>query len=339
MRPRITPVYPTDEPGIEAAYLIEAAALAQDVPDLPPLSRTEHVGQFRFPHPATRRHCWLAELAGRPAGVLAVELPILDNLETAWVSLTVHPDLRRRGVGRALHSHAVDAVRALGRHRLMGDYVTQIDGGPRRDAAPAAFASAVGAKAALPEVRRRLDLAEADLASWDRILADAWTHARGYSIVRWTKAVPAEHAADVAALDSRLLLDAPLGELALEPERVDVARVRATERMAADRGRRMYHSAIRHDGSGRLVAWTAIGFDGDETAHAWQQITIVDPEHRGHRLGLITKIDNLWHAQAAEPAFRYLHTWNAAENTHMIAINQTLGFRAVDGWTDWQQEV
>ena len=36
---------------------------------------------------------------------------------------------------------------------------------------------------------------------------------------------------------------------------------------------------------------------------------------------------------------RYIDTWNAAENKPMIAINEAIGFRAVDGWVDWQHDV
>jgi GNAT superfamily N-acetyltransferase len=263
----------------------------------------------------------------------------LDNLHMAHVDLTVHPEHRRRGVGRALHSEAVAFARSQGRRRINGQYVTQLPGGAPREDAPGAFADAVGAKIALPEVRRRLDLDTVDTAAWADLLADAWTHARGYSVVRWVGAAPEQYVADVAALDGRLLLDAPMGELDLEPEKVDVARIRGNEETARNRGRRLYHVGVRHDASDRLVAWTTIAFLADTTSHAWQLITIVDPEHRGHRLGLIAKIDNLEHTLAHEPGLRDVNTWNAAENTHMIAINETIGFRAVDGWVGWQQEI
>ena len=61
--------------------------------------------------------------------------------------------------------------------------------------------------------------------------------------------------------------------------------------------------------------------------------------HRGHRLGLLVKIENVRHTLGSERDLRYIDTWNAAENTHMIAINEAIGFRAVDAWVDWQLEV
>jgi hypothetical protein len=31
-----------------------------------------------------------------------------------------------------------------------------------------------------------------------------------------------------------------------------------------------------------------------------------------------------------------MNTWNAESNTHMIAINERLGYRPVEYWTEWQ---
>jgi RimJ/RimL family protein N-acetyltransferase len=92
------------------------------------------------------------------------------------------------------------------------------------------------------------------------------------------------------------------------------------------------------DKSGRLVALTALGFERSSPWHAWQWITIVDPEHRGHRLGMVVKLENLRHAREHEPDLRVIDTGNAAVNDHMISINEAIGFRAVDAETHWQQE-
>jgi hypothetical protein len=73
--------------------------------------------------------------------------------------------------------------------------------------------------------------------------------------------------------------------------------------------------------------------------HVGQGITLVDPAHRGHRLGLWTKIENLRYAIDELPGMRYIDTWNATVNAHMIAINERMGFRPVDAWYDWQLEV
>jgi RimJ/RimL family protein N-acetyltransferase len=195
----------------------------------------------------------------------------------------------------------------------------------------------MGLEPALPETRRRLDLDSAPDTSALRV--DAQRHAVGYTPVAWLGPVPDEFRDDVARLGSRLVLDAPMGDLDVEPEKYDADRIQVTDEVVTLRGRRMYYAAIREDATGRLVAYTSIGFDAATTTHGWQQITIVDPAHRGHRLGILVKLANLDNVRAHEPGLRYLNTWNAQENAHMITINEALGFRAVDDWVACQYKL
>ncbi|HYN95155.1 MAG TPA: GNAT family N-acetyltransferase, partial [Pilimelia sp.] len=225
------------------------------------------------------------------------------------------------------------------RKRLIGDYVAGLPGGPPRDGGFAAFAAAVGAVPALAEVRRRLDVTEVDEADLAAVLADAYRHAAGYTVVGWTGATPEEYLADVAYLDGRMSIDSPMGDLAWEPEKVDADRIRASDEVQLRWGR-VYHTTVAvHVATGQVVAWSGLSFEDGVPWHAWQQNTIVEERHRGHRLGTIVKIENLRRARAAEPGLRFIDTLNAAENTHMIAINEALGFRPVDAWHDWQQDL
>ena len=62
-------------------------------------------------------------------------------------------------------------------------------------------------------------------------------------------------------------------------------------------------------------------------------VTVVHPEHRGHRLGLAVKLANL-EALAGSRArdVRLIVTGNAAVNAPMIAVNDMMGFEvAGDG--------
>jgi GNAT superfamily N-acetyltransferase len=332
----IAPIDPADTGALDAAYRIRAAAQAADVPDFPPLCRRRADAAIRHPMPGIVSVAALARLDGEPVGYANLFLPQLDNTDNATVDLFVHPAYRRRGVGRALLAHGARLLRERGRKRVVAMAVSGLPGGPRRDGAGDAFAAAVGARAALAVARRRLDTARLDRAALDALAADAESRSAGYRAVRWRDYTPEEYAADVAYLEGRLTTDAPLGDLEWEPERIDVARLRETERGLDARGRRRYHHGAVHVASGRLVAWTLLDLGASVPWHAFQQITIVDPAHRGHRLGLLVKIGNLRYALAHEPELRAVDTINAAENAHMIAINERLGFRPVDAWTDWQ---
>jgi GNAT superfamily N-acetyltransferase len=332
----VKPFDPSDQTAADQAYEIERVTLAADLPDFPPMGRAQFFGNLHNPWAGTRTEYAIASIDGEAAGFVRIILPVLDNLEMAEIDLQVHPSHRRRGVGRALYEFTEARVRELGRKNIACMAARTLPGGVERDSAPAAFAEALGATSALVDVRRRLDLTVRDDAALDTALAAAWEHAGGYSVVQWQMETPEQYVNDVAYLDGRLLSDAPMGDLAWEPEKIDAARIRAGEKILLARGRRRYHTGLRHDATDRLVAWTTVDLMGTVDWHAYQQITLVDPPHRGHRLGLIVKIENLRHALAHEPGLRVIDTWNAQANKHMIAINEAIGFRAVDAWDNWQ---
>ncbi|GGM31048.1 GNAT family N-acetyltransferase [Micromonospora sonchi] len=329
----ITPFEAADESAIEQAYQIGVAQVAADLPDFPPFCRRRFIARVRHPMPGSESIYLLAQIDGEPAGFLVLDLPQLDNTENAAAEPVVHPAYRRRGVGRALYEHGVGVLRERGRKRVSG--MSQAHA-PDRPSPGSAFATGLGAVDALPDVRRRLDTADLDQAELDSLLAAARARSAGYEVLFWRGRTPDELIADVAYLEGRLLIDAPMGDLAWEPEQIDAERLRGMELALDARGRRRYHVGVRHEASGRLVAWTLLDVSASADWHAYQQITIVDPDHRGHRLGLLAKIENLRHLLAHEPAVRAIDTFNAASNDHMIAINEQLGFRVLDRWSNWQ---
>ncbi len=327
---RISTVPFADDSGPDHAFGIICSCQEFDQPDLPALPREAFLAALANPWPGMTYERYLGLLDGRPVGYLLLGLPQHDNRTLVEVELQVLPGHRRRGVGRALLDLALERARALGRHHLVGGTVqTRPDG--------AAFAEAVGAQAALQQIRYRLDLHETDPARLAALLADAWKHAAGYQLVQWVGVPPADLIDDVARLDSRLNLDAPTGDLELEPERVDAEQIRQAEDSNVSRGRETLNTGVLYDG--RLVGWTAIAGLLAEPRRAWQQITLVEPEHRGHRLGLVLKLENLRQARVRRPALQFIDTLNALSNEPMIAINRTIGFKAAESTIQWQLTV
>src|SRR5262249_17759669 len=150
-----------------------------------------------------------------PAGTLNMWLPQLDNVGNARVDVRVHPALRRQGVGRALYDFAIAQARQRDRVRIISDSVATLPGGTPRDEAVAALATAMGAHKALVDVRRRLDLSTVDVDTLPM------PRAPGYSAVAWRDRAPDEFLADLGRLDGRMALDAPMGDLVVEPWKVD----------------------------------------------------------------------------------------------------------------------
>ncbi len=331
-----------DDPAIvDSWYETLRAAGRAEVPDFPEVCRYGRLAGLRHPWPGNRVEYWVAVEGEHVVGSAELSLPTLDNLDNAYLELYVHPGRRRRGVGAALFDQAADRARANGRKRLMGNTAEPLPGGPERDPAGSAFAGRTGADRVHGEVRRRLVVGTVDDAVLDRLLAEAWSRADGYDLVTWRDSTPEDIVGDVAYLDGRLVTDAPMGDLAWEKENIDATRVRAAEAASRARGRRSYSAGAVHRRTGRLAAYTTIAFDQspDSAWHAFQNITIVDPDHRGRRLGTVVKVANLNLVRAAEPAMTTVDTWNAATNGYMISINEAMGFRAVDHFADWQLEL
>jgi GNAT superfamily N-acetyltransferase len=328
----VAPFDPSDEQAIRQAWAIEQDSDQHEFPDIPHDPLEEFELRVRQPPPGHRYERALAFLDGAPAGYIELSMPLLDNLEILTTRLSVRPELRRRGVGRALHTWAVDRARADGRKRLIGQATDRAPGGP-------AFAAAMGAKPGLHDTRSRLDVTAVDLDGIETMLAEARKHADGYRLEIWQGMPPDAYIDDVAALDGMFIDEAPLGDLEMEPEKVDAARIRSSEQNKLDRGLDRLHAGMVHEATDSMVAWTTLNGTRAVPHHMMQHITLVHPGHRGHRLGLIVKLENLKQALRIRPGLEAIDTWNATSNEHMLAINRAMGFREVDRWVDWQHTI
>lgn len=339
MEPEITPLDPADEATVAAVQALREAVEAADIPDFPPPCRYAFRAELTFPRTTKRIEHHVARSGGEVTGYLALETPLRENLDNADLTIAVHPAHRRRGTGHALYAYALERMRELGRIRYASVTVEGLPGGPPRDGAGREFATAMGAKSALDEIRRRLDLTTLDEPALAELVEAGRAKAAGYRLVTWPGGTPDEYAADAGYLDGRLVSDAPMGDLVWDAPQVDVARLREAEAAMAAGRWHLYSVGAVHEDTGRLVALTTIARQETSPWHAFQWITLVDPPHRGHRLGVLVKVENLRFAMAHEPELRVIDTWNAAVNQHMISINEAIGFRPVDSWIDWQQEI
>jgi GNAT superfamily N-acetyltransferase len=268
---------------------------------------------------------------GAIAGWYRLELPDRENLDRARLELMVHPDRRRRGLGRGLLRHA--AVRAAAHGRA------ELDSAAQNGSAGEGFARAMGAQAGLIDVQRMLELAELGVGRLAGLRGQAEQAAAGYSLVSWTGPVPDEFLGQAAALFTALG-DAPHNPGA-GPETWDAQRVRERINDPVPRfGTRQYSLAARHDASGELAALTQVTVDLADPGWGHQQITAVIGKHRGHRLGLLVKTAMLELLASTEPQLERISTWNAEANQHMIAVNQTIGYTVLGPPnTDWRFDV
>jgi GNAT superfamily N-acetyltransferase len=306
---------PFDHPGLEAEPL-------DDI-----------VGMLPDPLPSFRIAFYLAR--GDEGAVASgfLGLPTVENTHTANVHVIVALGARRRGVGTQMAQFLLDLVRAEGRRVAIG-----IAGAPLGGTSPGnEMAVRMGATAALVSVRRQLRLDELDRAELEaRCKGLREEHGAPYDLVSWVDTCP-DHLVDgAAALVPRVMSDSPQGELDVEDEVWDVARYREYEAMFVARRRHQLATAAVERATGRFVAFTDLNVPFSEHRVVAQFGTVVEPDHRGHRLGLAVKTRNLINLLDAYPDAQSVQTYNAAENVHMIAVNEALGFRAVERSTHWQ---
>src|SRR5699024_5072846 len=99
-----------------------------------------------------------------------------------------------------------------------------------------------------------------------------------------------------------------------------------TEQTARDSGNDVMTTAVRHRPSGELVGYSEIQMPSSYGFLAFQDDTLVAPPHRGHRLGMLMKAQNLVALRTLRPVLELPHTRHADENRHMLSINEALGF-------------
>jgi GNAT superfamily N-acetyltransferase len=326
----ITRLDPDDHEALRGCHRIRVAAGAVDDPDGPP----EPYGMFATwvttGWGETPGEAWTArdEPGGEVTGLYRVNLPDKENLDTAFVFLSVHPARRRQGVGSDLLRHAAARATANGR--------TVLRGFPFVGTAGAAFAARAGAQAGLVAVRRVQHLRQLPdgLITRQRDLAAA--AAVGYTLVTWLGGTPAEHWEGTAGV-LNAFGDAPADE-GFEHEFWDVDRVRDQfDLITRFDVLRRYSVAAVHARTGEMAGLTQVFVAPESPAWALQGLTAVARAHRGHRIGLLVKAAMLDWIAAAEPGVEHVITDNADSNQYMIAINELLGYEVLSPPFQWYQ--
>lgn len=300
----------TDPTALRAWYDARAAAIRPDRPH----ALLEAFGAFEVsatePSAYAERVRWRAVDDGAVVGVAELELPQTENRDVGWCEVSVLPTHRRRGVARALWGVLADRAREAGRTRLAGEL--NLD--PARSQAGRSFVAAVGGEEKHLEHHLVADLPLATVAADD-----------GYELVLWRGRCPGEHRAAYLAMRNQMNADVPVGDLELEVTVLDDARL-ATSKERLMRSYDVRVAAARRVADGVFGGYSLL-FVPHGADLAWQDDTLVMPEHRGRRLGAALKSAN--YATLGDDV-RVVHTWTAPTNAAMHHTNTALGFRVVE---------
>jgi GNAT superfamily N-acetyltransferase len=277
--------------------------------------------------------------AGGPiVGAALMEFPLLENLHSSEIMLAVRPDRRRRGVGTALISAMIERAVAHGRRSL--NSIVDVPVAHVADHPSRPFALELGFEVTLSGHLRRLDVPMDDgrFAGLLEVVADA-PEASNYRSLAFEAPWPAEFLDDECTLLRVMSTDEPAGDGERQAEQWDEERLRENDELLADRGARKLVAVAQHVSSGQLVAMTELVVTDDTPSFAWQMITVVHPDHRGHRLGLAVKLANLRLLAERAPNARVVQTGNASVNAPMIAVNEMMGFEVASEGAFWQKHL
>ena len=190
------------------------------------------------------------------------------------------------------------------------------------------FAARHGLDRKAVDVNRRQLTCDLERERLDRLFLEAQGHAADYELVRRLGRSPDAELEAVARMTSAIN-DAPTDDLDIEDEVFTAERIRDYEEAQLARGNTVHRVLARHRGTGELAGQSVVAVDGERPHLADQHDTSVVRGHRGHRLGLLLKLDMLRWLLDEQPQVESIDTWNAASNDHMIGVNETLGYRVM----------
>lgn len=317
----IVKLSPDDPAGIAEAIELMTAARQVDCPEGLGHTTTSYTGVLRYGWDGEPPVAYVGRDGGTMVGMVSIDLPMRENTHLAWISMDVHPEHRRHGYGSELLAFGTEIARENGRRVLGTD-------GP--DLPPSrAFAAKHGFERKSVEVIRRQVIADLDWDVLDKLYDEALAASRDYELLRIVDAVPADML-DAVVTMTAALNDAPTDDLDIDDDVFTPERIRIFEKAMTEGWRRtLYRVVARHKESGELGGHTIVAVEHDRPEVGWQFDTAVVKAHRGHRLGLLVKIDALRWLRDAEPQLVSFDTWNAESNRHMIAVNEQLGYRVI----------
>jgi GNAT superfamily N-acetyltransferase len=320
---------------LQTAYDVMRRAELLGREDSPHWSFQEMAAAYRLPDSGEKQELLGGYVDGRLVGVATSYVPLLDNLEKAWVAVDVDPAEQRKGYGATLLAAITEVVVAEGRTLLMGE--TKLPFAERETHGYRRFCERHGYEFSNVEVVRWLNLPVADdqIQAWADQAAEKHD---GYTLETYVNDVPDELIPSLCVLLGQLGVDAPTGAVDWEEEVITPERFLESRASLLSAGRTMFETlAVTPDRVVAAQSTMSVPPAGRTDVSQWG--TFVHREHRGRRLGLATKAANLRAMQQAHPDMKRVVTQNAETNDYMVSINVLMGFEPVEASTEMFRKI
>ena len=321
-----------DLPNAPDALIDQAVALqhvldAEARPEDPPKPAEQIAAQYRVTSEMGKRTYWGAFQGDQLVGGAGVWQNLVgSNLDHRDVWIAVHPEHRRRGLGRSLFATAIASI--------SGDDIIVNGWTTTRVPSGGKFAERVGAKAGL--VMRTSQL---DLASIDRALMREWASIdpKGYRI-EWLLGPVPDHLMQNVLDALNAINRMPKDDLKMEDWIFTAPMIRDWERMQKARGQEHW-MVLALDDKGGSAGFTDIAFDPRYPHLIQQRGTATVLEHQGKGIGKWMKAHMILRILEELPMARFIRTDNAGTNKAMLGINIKMGF--TPAWEDsiWQESI
>lgn len=349
-RPLIVPASMADADAADFAAMVEVRNViyreisGEDDDRITPEELLPHYAPDEY----EKRLLWLVLDAGRPVGRVNVDLPLEKGSKVAYFLIELLREVHGRGIGSAAYELIVEPTAREHGRSVLQVWAEHPDAEGPRLVPPTGFGSIpaddpaarflVGKGFTLEQIERKsaLDLA-GSFAGVERLLGEARAASEDYRVVDWYAPTPDEFVAGYGWMKSRMITDAPAAAMEFDEEDWDAARVARHDANYASSGRTIHIVAAQHLTTGELCAFNELVVGKDRTEATHQEDTLVLKEHRGHRLGLLVKCENLVAWRRIAPHSPKVITYNAEENRPMLDINEALGFVPVAYEGAWKK--
>jgi len=251
-------------------------AKAETLPDDPPTPLEETMARMRNIPPFVSLHPragWSADGEEMVASLVASFLKTEENRHLAQFEIEVHPDYRRRGVGRELLRLAIGVARAEGRRLMMTGTNGAVPAG-------AAFMERIGAERGLEEHTNQLVLADLDAALVARWQAEGPRRAAGFALGFWDGPYPEDQLEAIAALNE-VMNTAPREKLDMEDMHFTPEHLRQMEQMMTAGGSQRWCLYAAEAQTGKFAGFTEVFWNPNRPLVVGQGGTGVFPEFRG----------------------------------------------------------
>ena len=314
----------------EIRSLVETvnAVLSADLPNDPPWRETQVREYLAETMPGERRISWVAESDDTPDGVGRIfgHVNVLLLGDIGVLEVLVHPEVRRRGLGRELVAVAARRAYLEGFSSIGVEVIG--------DTPALAFYEALGFEREYVECRNVLTLSTVD---WLALGEMARGIAPGYRI-EYHPGGPPEALIEAYA-QAKLEGQDDDNDLDLRPSSSDPQRLRDSLDTLHRRGLKPYIVLAIHEQSGAVAGLTEVVVPAQHPERADQYDTIVVREHRGYGIDRAIKARMLFELRSAEPSLLEVQTWNAQHNESMLKVNAELGFQPDRDWYEYGADV